>query len=168
MRDNLENTVYPPLMHKSPILIAIVLGLLFAVGEVSLSPAAAKDNNHWLTDEKTAFGEAKKDNKFVLLEFTGLAWCPSCQALQKEVFATKKFQDYAQKLVLLRVDFPTPDTVTDKGLPLVNRYLGKGAIELPKVLVLSADGKKVGEIGYQAGGPDVFIAAVDKITQKSH
>ena len=152
-------------MHKSPILAAILFALLFAVGEMWLSPAHAKDNGSWLDDPKIAFGQAKKDNKLVLLDFTGSTWCPTCQAMHKEVFSTKKFKDYAQQFVLLRVDFPDPQSVPQKGAPMVEKYL-KGDIELPTILILSPDGKKLGETSYKPGGPDVFISDVDKIAKK--
>jgi thiol:disulfide interchange protein len=152
-------------MQKSPVFVAILLGLSLALGEPWLSPARARDSSAWLDDPKTAFAQAKKENKLVLLDFTGSTWCPSCQAMHKEVFSTKKFQDYAQQFVLLRVDFPDPQSVPPKGEPLVEKYL-KGNVELPTILVLSADGKKLGETNYKPGGPDVFISDIDQIAKK--
>jgi hypothetical protein len=31
------------------------------------------------------------------------------------------------------------------------------------VIVLNANGKKVGELGYMEGGPEAFIAAIEKL-----
>ena len=153
-------------MQKSPIFTAILLALLFALGEMWLSPAGAKDNSGWLDDPKAAFAQAKKENKLVLLDFTGSSWCPACKALNKEVFSTKEFQNFARQFVLLRIDFPDPQTVPSKGAPLVEKYL-KGDIELPTILVLAPDGKKLGEASYKPGGPDVFIDDVDKIAKSN-
>jgi thiol:disulfide interchange protein len=153
-------------MKKSPIFASIVFALLFALGEWWLSPAGAKDSSAWLDDPKTAFAQAKKEKKLVLLDFTGSTWCPWCKLMQKEVFSTKEFQNYAQQFVLLRVDFPDPQTTPAKGAPLVQKYFKDGDVSLPTILVLSADGKKLGETGYKPGGADVFMADVDEIAKK--
>jgi len=152
-------------MQRSPIFAALLLALLFAFGEMGLSPLHAKDSSAWLDDPKTAFAQAKKENKLVLLDFTGSTWCPWCKVMNKEVFSTKEFQNYAQQFVLLRIDFPDPQTVPPKGAPLLEKYF-KGDVQLPTILVLSADGKKLGETGYKPGGPDVFIKDVDEIAKK--
>ncbi|HEY5791901.1 MAG TPA: thioredoxin family protein, partial [Chthoniobacterales bacterium] len=63
--------------------------------------------NAWFDNYDTALAQAKKENKPVLVDFTGSDWCPPCKMMDKEVFASTDFQTYAAKsLVLLRVDFP--------------------------------------------------------------
>ena len=37
----------------------------------------------------------------------------------------------------------------------------------PTIIVLNGDGKKVGELGYQPGGPKAFIAELDKLKNKN-
>jgi thioredoxin-related protein len=55
----------------------------------------------------TLLDRAKKENKAVLLEFTGSDWCPPCMQLKREVIATGAFQDYAKtNLIFVEVDFP--------------------------------------------------------------
>jgi protein disulfide-isomerase len=134
------------------------------MGGFWLFNADAKDNLHWLDDGKVAFAQAKKENKLVLLDFTGSTWCPACIAMHKEVFSTPKFEEYAKKYVLLRVDFPDPISVPRKGAPLVHTYLGE-EVALPTVMILSADGKKLGTVDYREGGPDAFIGAAEKIAK---
>jgi uncharacterized protein YyaL (SSP411 family) len=150
-------------MHKSTFLKIFLLFLL-GMGGLWLFNADAKDNLRWLDDGKVAFAQAKKENKLVLLDFTGSTWCPACIALHKEVFSTSKFEDYAKKFVLLRVDFPDPISVPRKGADLVNKYLS-GDVALPTILILAPDGKKLGTVEYKPGGPDVFIGDVEKIVK---
>ena len=69
------------------------------------------------TDYNKALAQAKVEKKMVLLNFTGSDWCEWCIRLDKEVFATPKFQNYAKKnLILVTVDFPE-----GKELPLAVR-----------------------------------------------
>ncbi len=48
----------------------------------------------------------------VLLDFTGSDWCPWCIRLDKEIFSTSEFKDYAKEnLVLVELDFPQGKTL---------------------------------------------------------
>ncbi len=81
------------------------------------------------------------------------------------MFATQEFSDFAAKnLVLVEVDFPRlkPQSMD---LKKMNRALqSKYKIEgYPTVIVLSSDGKKVGELGYEEGGPKPFIEKLEKL-----
>ena len=61
----------------------------------------------WLTSVPEATAQAKKENKLVLLDFTGSDWCGWCKKLDAETFSKSEFTDYARKnLVLVEVDFP--------------------------------------------------------------
>ena len=42
----------------------------------------------WTTDLPAAKDTAKKENKLILMDFTGSDWCPPCVALKKQVFET--------------------------------------------------------------------------------
>src|SRR3954468_8428901 len=67
--------------------------------------SAAKDG--WTDNLEAAKAQAKKENKKILLDFTGSDWCGWCKKLDSEVFSTSEFKDYAAKnLVLVEVDFP--------------------------------------------------------------
>jgi len=143
----------------------IAIGIL-ACG--ALLQAAAEELN-WLTDLPKAQAKAKEENKLVMLDFTGSDWCGWCIKLNKEVFSQPEFADYANKnLVLMEVDFPRskPQTAELKkaNAALQDKYKVEG---YPTIIVLNGDGKKVGELGYQPGGPKVFIAELDKLKKKS-
>src|SRR5437870_8783223 len=81
----------------------IAIGLFACL---ALMQVGAEELN-WLTDLPKAQAQAKKENKLVMLDFTGSDWCGWCIKLNKEVFSKSEFADYAKKnLVLVEVDFP--------------------------------------------------------------
>lgn len=128
----------------------------------ALSVATAAD---WQTDLPKAQAQAKKENKLVLMDFTGSDWCGWCIKLKKEVFDTQEFKDYADKnLVLVEVDFPRKKEQSAE-LKKANQALqAKYKIQgYPTIIVLDGDGKQVGELGYMKGGPGPFIAELAKL-----
>jgi thioredoxin-related protein len=130
----------------------------------ALLQAAAAELN-WLTDLPKAQAQAKTEKKLVMLDFTGSDWCGWCIKLHKEVFSQPEFADYAKKnLVLVEVDFPRskPQSAELKkaNAALQDKYKVEG---YPTIIVLNGEGKKVGELGYQPGGPKAFIAELDKL-----
>ena len=61
----------------------------------------------WETDFVTAKETATKDHKVILLNFSGSDWCGPCIRLEKEIFESAIFSEYAHDhLVLLKADFP--------------------------------------------------------------
>jgi protein disulfide-isomerase len=134
----------------------------------ALLQAAAGELN-WLTDVPKAQEKAKAEKKLVMLDFTGSDWCGWCIKLNKEVFSQPEFADYAKEnLVLVEVDFPRGKAQTAElkkaNAALQDKYKVEG---YPTIIVLNEDGKKVGELGYQPGGPKPFIAELDKLKKKS-
>ena len=144
----------------APIVVACTLAALVP----SIAPAAAG----WTDNYSKAQAQSKSENKLLLLDFTGSDWCMYCQKLNKEVFSTAEFKKYAtDHLVLMEVDFPVtkelPQAVTAQNEKLQSKY---GIDIYPTVVVLNSMGKKVGEIGYQEGGPKAFIAELEKLKGK--
>jgi protein disulfide-isomerase len=128
--------------------------------------AAARAETEWLTDYKKAQQQAKETKKRLLLDFTGSDWCPPCIMLHKQVFATREFQDYASKhLVLLEVDFPRTrlqrPELTQQNQELAMRY---GVEVFPSILVFDSEGKPIGGFkGYDGGTAKDFIAELEKL-----
>src|SRR5580704_14464058 len=61
----------------------------------------------WTDNYAQAVETAKAEKKYLLLDFTGSDWCGFCKLLDKEVFSTPQFRDWAKKyVVLVQVDFP--------------------------------------------------------------
>jgi protein disulfide-isomerase len=134
----------------------------------ALSAAAAFAKPGWTDDYQKGLTQAASEKKFVLLDFTGSDWCPWCMKLDKEIFLQKEFKDYAKdNLVLVELDFPhskhLTKHITDQNEKLQGEYKITG---FPTVIVLDSDGKKVGQLGYMDGGPEAFVAALQKIKGK--
>ena len=136
--------------------------LIAVVSALALYSASAGE---WLTDAPKAQAQAKKENKLVLLDFTGSDWCGWCIKLKGEVFDLKEFKDYADKnLVLVEVDFPRKKQLSADQKKANNALQEQYKIQgYPTIIVLNGEGKKVGELGYVKGGPKAFIAELDKL-----
>ncbi len=101
----------------------------------------------------------------VLLDFTGSDWCGWCIKFDKDVLSTDKFTGYAKsKLVLVRLDFPRHKE-QDSALKQANEQLAKrfGVGGFPTLVLLNSAGKELWrQAGYAEGGPDAFIAELDR------
>lgn len=114
----------------------------FALGVASLSSTAfAKAPKGWETEVDAAVEIAKKENKSVMLEFTGSDWCPPCMMMAKKVFSKKEFVDAASKdFVLVHLDFPNGDPeLKKKNEPVAKKYEIEG---FPTVILLDSEGKE--------------------------
>ncbi len=142
------------------------LALAILLSTSILSLAAGKAG--WDDDYAKSLVKAKSESKLVLLDFTGSDWCGWCIKLDKEVFSEKAFKDYAKaNLILVELDFPRGKHQTAK-LKEQNEKLGKeyNVEGYPTIIVLNKDGKQVGKLGYMEGGPEAFIAELDKLKGK--
>lgn len=126
--------------------------------------AARLQAAEWLTDVPKALEKAKAEKKLVLLEFTGSDWCPPCKALHANVMTSKKFEDYADKhLVLVELDYPQHKEQSAE-LKKANEALAKEfKIQgYPTVIVLDPDRKELKNIlGYSGEKPDEYIAKLE-------
>jgi thioredoxin-related protein len=140
------------------------LATLFLICSAAVS-AVAGEKLDWMTDLPKAQAQAKADNKLVVMDFTGTDWCPWCIKLNKEVFSTPEFSEFAAKnLVLVEVDFPRHKQQSSELKKANQRLQEKYKIEgYPTVVVLDSAGKKVGELGYEEGGPKPFIEKLAKL-----
>ena len=135
---------------------------------LALTSTLALAKPGWSEEYDKALAQAKADKKLVLLDFTGSDWCGWCIKLDKEVFSQAEFAEYAKKnLVLVELDYPRSKEQS-KEIKAQNEKLQKEyKIEgYPTIIVLNAEGKKIGELGYQPGGPKAFIAALEKLKGK--
>ncbi|MGO8674458.1 MAG: thioredoxin family protein [Limisphaerales bacterium] len=143
-------------------MIAVALMACWALAQ------AGATELEWMTDLTKAQTKAKEDNRLVLMDFTGSDWCPWCIKLRKEVFSTPQFTNYAQtNLVAVEVDFPRQKQQSAE-LKKANKTL-QAKYEIrgyPTVIVLNSQGKKIGELGYEEGGPVPFIAKIEALKAK--
>lgn len=142
---------------KLPLLVATALSFF------CLSSLQAGDG--WQTNYKTALEQAAKENKRVLLDFTGSDWCGWCVKLDKETFSQPDFKKFAgENLVLVEVDFPNnkpqSDDVKKQNKELQAQY---GVEGFPTLVLLDSKGKEIARNGgYLPGGPQGFIDWVGK------
>jgi thiol:disulfide interchange protein len=145
-----------------------VKGLFSGKEKPAAKASAPASASKWTENYDKALARAKAEKKLILLDVTGSTWCPSCKLMEKEIFSTKTFDDYAEKkLVLLRLDFPDPVIEVSGKTEWVLKYLPPGGnVGLPLIVLISADGKAIGTTGYAPGGPDPFIAELEKFARK--
>jgi thioredoxin-related protein len=140
------------------------ISLLIAIGLTLIGITASAESN-WVTDYEKARVAAKAGKKLILLDFTGSDWCGWCMKLDKEVFSTPEFQNYASRnLILVKLDFPRKRPQTE-ALKKQNEQLAQkyGIQGFPTIIVLNGQGEKVGELGYTDGGPSPFLAKLETL-----
>jgi thioredoxin-related protein len=142
-------------------------GVGFAFGLIATVALGAE----WQTDYDQALATAKSAKKYVLLDFTGSDWCGPCIEMKKVVFSKPAFLNYAQKnLILVEIDFPMrkklPEKITKQNEHLLHQY-GVDNGGFPTVVLLSPDGKLLGQLdGYAGEQPADIIAWIEKLQKK--
>ena len=126
---------------------------------IAVLPALAGPK--WYTDLDEAKAVAAKENKPLLVDFTGSDWCGYCIKLHAEVFDKPEFEEFAKNYVLVELDFPNkkPQPPEEKAKNKATQAKF-GVSGFPTVLLLDA---KTGEAygrqsGYGPGsGPKAYI-----------
>jgi thiol-disulfide isomerase/thioredoxin len=121
-----------------------------------LATITARAEVTWLTDLEAAKAKGVKENKPVLVDFTGSDWCPPCKQLHKVVFQSAEFAAVASKYVLVELDYPKTKSQAPE-LKAKNAEHSKqyGISGFPTVLLIDAKsgdvfGKTVGFGGQSA------------------
>lgn len=145
----------------------IILYLFIYIGTVY----AQESKLNWLTDFDKAKQTSAKQDKPILMYFTGSDWCAPCKSLKADFFNTDDFAIEAQKFVLLLVDLPrSNDIITQdqkrKNMILLQDYNRRSSF--PTLVGFNADGKTLGDInGYNKNsGTDDYFAFLKKILEK--
>tara|TARA_B100000780_G_scaffold253526_1_gene201161 strand:+ start:1235 stop:1669 length:435 start_codon:yes stop_codon:yes gene_type:complete len=122
----------------------------------------------WRTDWDIARAEAEQANKKLILVFSGSDWCIPCIKLEKEIWESSSFTQYAEQYyVLFRADFPKrkknklPEMIQKLNDRLASKYNSKGYF--PLVVVLDAKGKVKGQLGYEKLTPEAYIALIEQL-----
>jgi protein disulfide-isomerase len=120
---------------------------------------SSSDKLNWNGNLEKAVEQAKKENKTVLVNFTGSDWCIWCKRLSSEVFQQKEFEEYAKKsLVLVMLDFPKDIEQTQETKAYNNTLAQKYGIQgFPTILLIDGQGKLVAQTGYQPGGAAKYV-----------
>jgi thioredoxin-related protein len=122
----------------------------------------------WLSNFNTAKKIAVQDHKYILLNFSGSDWCAPCIKMKQEVFESESFSSMAaEKLVLLRADFPRakknqlPKEQQKHNEVLAEKYNPSG--KFPLTLLLDANGKVLREWdGYVFASQNKFMNELSK------
>ncbi len=146
-----------------------VIRSLALAGLAALAPAAAAGDG-WIADFDEAAALARKQEKHLLVDFTGSDWCGWCIRLDREVFEHDEFLDAArEQYVLVKLDFPRKKEARAKvPNPQRNQELSErhDVQGFPTVLLMTADGDVFGRTGYQPGGPEKYVAHLADLRRK--
>lgn len=123
----------------------------------------------WTSDFAAAKKEAAESQKDLLVDFTGSDWCGWCIKLVNEVFKHDAFKaGVKDTFVLVEVDFPRDKAKLSKETQQQNKDLGAkyGVKGYPTILLCDAEGRPYAKTGYQKGGPESYVAHLNKLREK--
>lgn len=121
----------------------------------------------WYTNFQEALAAAQKENKDLLINFSGSDWCIFCIRLEKDVFAQEAFAREAEKyFVFMLVDFPNdpskqPEEVRKQNQQLARRYRFRNLF--PTLYLAQPDGTPYAMAEYQPLGPTEYLDYLLKI-----
>lgn len=102
------------------------------------SDEAAPQKIAWLTDYDKALQRAKKEGKFVVIDFFA-TWCGPCRMMERTTFVDERVQRRMMKFVPLKID-------VDRQREIAAKY---GIQGLPTTAVVGSDGKPIASaMGY--------------------
>jgi thioredoxin-related protein len=123
--------------------VNIMRKLLITTALAALSTLLMSDG--WRTDFDRAKTDAQKNNKLILLKFSGSDWCLPCMRMEKDVFAQDNFVKFAEgHLEMFNADFPRQNKnkvssdVAKQNDHLADLYNRSG--HFPYTLLLKPDG----------------------------
>jgi thioredoxin-related protein len=140
----------------------LVVAMTFAA---VLSTAGLRANELWTEDFAAAKAEAAKDNKDLLMDFTGSDWCGWCIRLKKEVFDQDSFKKEATKsYVFVELDYPRSKQQSD-AIKKQNKELSEqfGIEGYPTIYLADSKGRPYAKTGYQQGGPEKYLASLTEL-----
>ena len=110
----------------------------------------------WKTNFELVKKEAASQSKPVVLVFSGSDWCAPCIKLDKSIWQSAEFKEYAAaNLILERADFPKKK----QNDGLAERYNKEGVF--PLVVVLDSKGIVLGKTSYKNVSPNEYIALLN-------
>lgn len=120
---------------------------------------------NWQTNFEVAKSLAVKENKNILLVFSGSDWCAPCIKLENVVWKSEVFKTEAEKKwILERADFPkkknnqlSPELSANN--KLLAEIYNKGG-SFPLVVLLENSGKVIGMTGFKNVPADQYITII--------
>ncbi|OOG73582.1 thioredoxin family protein [Flavobacterium sp. A45] len=125
-------------------------------------------SQNWATNFDDAKAKAEKENKNILLVFSGSDWCGPCMKLDKVVWQSADFQMEANKSwVIYKADFPkkkanqlSPE-LTESNNKLAEKYNKNGSF--PLVVLLDKKGKIIGMTGFKNVSAQDYIKLIHSL-----
>ena len=121
----------------------------------------------WQTNFDMAKTMAKESEKPIILVFQGSDWCAPCIKLDREIWATSIFKNYAaENYVMLKADFPRKKEnalskeQTQANALLADKYNQKGIF--PLVVLLDSEGNELGQTSYKRLTPEDYIKELNR------
>ena len=125
-------------------------------------------SQEWKTSLDEAKQEATKENKKILLVFSGSDWCAPCMKLEKNIWQSEEFKkEAAEKYVLVKADFPKKKAnqlsseLTENNNKLAEKYNKDG--NFPLVVMLDKNGKVQGMTGFKNVSADNYIKLLNSL-----
>lgn len=157
-------------------LLLLLQGCKKAPEEVTRTPDTEKTDRS-LTEELNAYvpegwnpnflaalDQARKEDKYLLLDFTGSDWCVWCERLRDEVFYTEEFKAWADKnAVLVFLDFPSGIQLSESQVQqniILQQFFGIQGY--PTIWLMDNDLTPMLVTGYQEGGAEAYIRHLEE------
>jgi len=135
--------------------------MLFSFVSISFS-------QNWNYNFDQAKELATKENKNIIMIFSGSDWCAPCIRLDKNIWQSEEFKKVAdEKWVLLKLNFPRKkanqlsEEQTAHNRVLAEKYNREGSF--PLVIVLQPDGKVLGKLGFKNVSPSEYIETIETV-----
>ena len=125
----------------------------------------------WLLEFEPALEIAQKENKNILLYFSGSDWCKPCIQLKTYVLDTDEFEKFAsERYILLQADFTrlkknrlSEEQVLHNEM-LAGKYNPKGIF--PLIVVLDNQGNVKYKVEYRKENCEAFIEQLKRLEEK--
>lgn len=117
---------------------------------------------NWNLNFEKAKEIAAKENKLLILVFSGSDWCGPCIKLDNQIWKSEEFKTFSSNnYILVKADFPRKksNSLSQEQIAhneyLAEKYNKKGYF--PMVVIFNANGKILGETGYKNISPSAYI-----------
>ncbi|TRZ43624.1 thioredoxin family protein [Robertkochia solimangrovi] len=129
---------------------------------IALFSITGLHSQEWYNDLDTAKEMAVTKDEPIILVFQGSDWCAPCIKLDRQIWSTEEFRNYARDhYIMLKADFPRksknqlPNEQAKKNEALAARYNKSGYF--PFVVILDHQGEVLGETGFKNMSPQDYI-----------
>lgn len=122
----------------------------------------------WVINIDEAKRLAVEQNKPILILFEGSDWCGPCQRMERDIWTTDTFLDYAkEELVLLKIDFtrrpknrPTK-AIREHHTAVADKYHKSGMF--PHVVLINVQGDVLGKANFTTSEPTDFLMIIKEM-----